>query len=235
MRVTQAFTATHQILIYDQRGHGRSFQPAVGYAPSDYAEDLCKIIDELGWQKIELVGHSMGGRNALEFAHTYPQRVEKLVIEDIGPAMNHHGSNFISGLLDNIPVPFANKASAKKYFDEDFLRIYASTTNPKGLAMFLSANLQEAADHTMNWRFYVPGIRESLEQGRALERWNEIEELRTPTLWIHGEKSQDLSREVYEEILRRNPAIIGVEIKNAGHWVHSDQPAEFIATLLGFL
>ncbi len=235
MRITQAFTASHEILIYDQRGHGRSFQPAMGYAPIDYAEDLRKITDELDWEKIELVGHSMGGRNALEFAHTYPHRVEKLVVEDIGPAMNPYGSDFISGLLDRTPVPFKDKASAKKYFDVDFLKIYAQISNPRGLALFLSANLQEAPDHTMNWRFYVPGIRESLEQGRAQERWNEIEELSMPTLWIHGEKSQDLSRSVYEEILRRNPRIQGVEIKKAGHWVHSDQPADFIATLLGFL
>lgn len=235
MRITQAFTSSHHILIYDQRGHGRSFQPAVGYAPSDYAEDLRRICEELDWDKIELVGHSMGGRNALEFAHTYPQKVEKLVIEDIGPSMSHHGSDFITGLLNTIPVPFQSKAAAKKYFDEDFMKKYAATTNPKGLAMFLSANLQEAGDHSMSWRFYVPGIRESLEQGRAQERWNEIEELSMPTLWIHGEKSQDLTRPVFEEILRRNPLIQGAEIKKAGHWVHSDQPAEFVSTLLGFL
>ncbi len=235
MRITQAFTSTHQILIYDQRGHGRSFQPQSGYSPHDYAEDLRTIIDELAWSKIELVGHSMGGRNALEFTHTYPQRVEKLVVEDIGPAMNQYGSSFISGLLDAIPVPFENRDAAKKYFEVDFIEKYKDTSNPRGLALFLSANLQERPDKKLSWRFYVPGIRESLMQGRAEERWNEIEALRVPTLWIHGERSQDLSKEVFEEILRRNPRIMGVEIKNAGHWVHSDQPAEFIATLLGFL
>jgi len=44
-----------------------------------------KILDELQWQKVNLVGHSMGGRNALEFAHEHPERLQSLVIEDIGP------------------------------------------------------------------------------------------------------------------------------------------------------
>ncbi len=235
MKITPAFTATHQILIYDQRGHGRSFQPQTGYSPKDYAEDLRKILDELEWQKVELVGHSMGGRNALEFTHTYPQRVEKLVVEDIGPSMNQYGSSFISSLLDFIPTPFENRATAKQFFEIDFIQKYANISNPKGLALFLTANLKEGPDKRLSWKFYLPGIRESLIQGRAEERWHEIEALKMPTLWIHGENSQDLKRDVYEEILRRNPRIVGVEIKNAGHWVHSDQPEDFIATLLGFL
>jgi pimeloyl-ACP methyl ester carboxylesterase len=53
---------------------------------SDYAGDLKGILDELGWQKIHLVGHSMGGRNAFHFAGLYPERVQKLVVEDISPA-----------------------------------------------------------------------------------------------------------------------------------------------------
>ncbi len=235
MRVTPAFTSTHHMLIYDQRGHGRSFQPQSGYSPKDYAEDLRKILDELCWEKIELVGHSMGGRNALEFTHTYPQRVEKLVIEDIGPSLNQYGSSFIGGLLNFIPVPFASRKLAKSFFEVEFMAKYADKPNPRGLALFLLANLQEGPDKRLRWRFFLPGIRESLIQGRAEERWHEIEALRIPILWIHGEKSEDLSKEVFQEILRRNSKIKGVEIKNAGHWVHSDQPQEFIATLLGFL
>lgn len=235
MRITPAFKTTHQILIYDQRGHGRSFQPQSGYSPRDYAEDLRKILDELDWPKIELVGHSMGGRNALEFTHTYPQRVEKLVVEDIGPSMNQYGSSFVSGLLDFIPIPFENREIAKRFFEVDFVEKYADLENPNGLAQFLSANLQEGPDKRLIWKFYLPGIRESLVQGRAEERWHEIEALRVPTLWIRGEKSKDLKLEIFNEILRRNPLIKGVEIKNAGHWIHSDQPQDFIATLLGFL
>src|SRR4051812_15656878 len=84
-KITPAFENDYQILIYDQRGHGRSFKPISGYTPADFAGDLKNIIDELGWEKIHLVGHSMGGRNALEFAQLFPRRIDHLVIEDITP------------------------------------------------------------------------------------------------------------------------------------------------------
>ena len=74
-----------QCLIYDQRGHGRSFKPDSGYSPEVFAEDLNKITNELGWDSFHLVGHSMGGRNAIVFADLYPQKVTTLTIEDMGP------------------------------------------------------------------------------------------------------------------------------------------------------
>src|SRR5512135_2152018 len=67
-KIAQSLEADYQVLIFDQRGHGRSFQPSSGYAPEDYANDLALILEELRWEKILLVGHSMGGRNALHFA-----------------------------------------------------------------------------------------------------------------------------------------------------------------------
>ena len=79
-RITPAFENDYQILTYDQRGHGRSFHPQHGYKPTDFAGDLKAILDELGWYNIHLVGHSMGGRNALEFAYLFPRRADKLVI-----------------------------------------------------------------------------------------------------------------------------------------------------------
>ena len=235
LRIAQAFSKTHHILLFDQRGHGRSFHPSAGYAPADYAEDLHKILLELEWPRITLVGHSMGGRNALEFAHTYPQVIEKLVIEDIGPAINQFGSNGISQILDFVPVPFANRQAAKDFFATAFIEKFAQRSNVLGLSQFLFANIREDENKLANWRFYLPGIRQSLSEGRAQERWHQIESLQAPTLWIRGEHSQDLSPPIFAEILRRNPKIQGVEIKNAGHWVHTDQPDEFIRTLLGFL
>src|SRR6185437_2661695 len=79
-RITPAFENDYEILTLDQRGHGRSFQPATGYEPSDFAADLAACLDELGWTRSHLVGHSMGGRNALEFASLFPQRTASLVV-----------------------------------------------------------------------------------------------------------------------------------------------------------
>ena len=84
-RITPHFEQEYQILIFDQRGHGQSFHPPSGYFPKHYAQDLEDILKELGWNHIYLVGHSLGGRNALAFASKFTHRVGKLVVEDIGP------------------------------------------------------------------------------------------------------------------------------------------------------
>ncbi len=231
--IAKHFEDQYQILTYDQRGHGRSFHPVGGYEPETYAEDLKLILDELGWNAITLVGHSMGGRNALEFAHRFPNDVRRLVIEDIGPQMQASTVNSLEKLLDEVPTPFASKREAKAFFEGPFLARDTSQARV-GLAQFLYANLTENEQKQAVWRFYEPGIRASIAIGRAKDRWAQIEALQMPTLLLRGELSTDLSRPIFEEILHRNPKIEGVEIKGVGHWIHSEKPAEFIQALESF-
>lgn len=230
-KIAKAFENRFQVLTFDQRGHGRSFHPASGYRPEDYAQDLEDILNELGWEQVYLVGHSMGGRVALTFAAQWPGRVTRLVIEDIGPNMQAAPSSFIIRMLDTIPIPFPNKREAKEWFDTEFMRIFAAEPNRVGLAAYLYANIIENEAKEAVWRFSEAGIRETIALGRARERWDEVRGLKMPTLWIRGERSRDLPRNVFEEVLGANPAIEGVEIKDVGHWVHSDQSDRFIQVL----
>jgi pimeloyl-ACP methyl ester carboxylesterase len=233
-RIAKAFEDEYEVLVYDQRGHGRSFQPLSGYAPKDFAEDLREVMDELGWAKATIVGHSMGGRAALEFATLYPERLDRLAIEDIGPSMNPRAAGFLLKLLDSVPVPFSSKRAGREWFDVEFKKLYADHPKKDALAEFLYANLVEDEDKRAVWRFYEPGIRASIAQGRAQDRWAQAEALRMPTLLVRGALSQDLPREIFAETLFRNSRIEGVEIAGAGHWVHSDKPDEFIAALREF-
>ena len=233
-RIAKAFEGEFRTLAYDQRGHGRSFQPPSGYAPKDFAQDLLDILDELDWPTITLVGHSMGGRVALEFASTHPSRVERLVIEDIGPRMNPRAAGFLIELLDSVPVPFSSKRAARAWFDGEFLRLQANHPKKEGLAEFLFANLIEDDRQRAVWRFSISGVRASIALSRSQDRWAQFEALPMPTLLVRGAKSEDLPRAMFDECLRRNPRVEGVEIAGAGHWAHSDQPDLFIAALRDF-
>ena len=233
--VTKAFDSQFQCLVYDQRGHGRSFHPENGYAPEDYAQDLKLILDELRWEKVNLVGHSMGGRNALEFAHRFPFSVEKLVIEDIGPVVRENAAESLLTLLNSVPVPFENKRLAKEFFELKFLEIFKARPDREGIAQFFYANIIEDNQGRAVWRFSEKGVRETIVAGRTQDRWKEIETLQMPTLLVRGELSRDLPRDLFDEVLKRNSSIQGIEIKDAGHWVHSDQPEAFIAALRAFL
>ena len=234
-RIAQAFQADYEILVFDQRGHGRSFQPETGYAPADFAADLKGILDQLEWRKINLVGHSMGGRNALEFASQHPERLEKLVIEDIGPDQGHEGLEIIQRMIELVPTPFASRSEAREFFEKKFESLISFHDQPSVIRQFFYTNLEEKADGTTNWRFSKKGILEALQIGHTGSRWNLVESLKCPTLWVRGDRSKDLSRAMFEEILRRNPVIEGKEIANSGHWVHFDQPDAFITVVKDFL
>jgi esterase len=224
--VISSFEKDYEILAYDQRGHGRSMKPKEGYAPENYAEDLKFILDELKWDQINLVGHSMGGRNALCFAAEFPQRINKLAIEDIGPSTKTSDPEYFENLLGRVPTPFADKKQAKDFLYNNF--------DPR-LGAYLYSNIEEVSPGLFDWRFSKEAILTSSREGRARDWWKEFESLKMPTLLIRGELSRDLTKEEMQEALARNSNVRGVEIKGAGHWVHSEKQAEFNETLRAFL
>jgi esterase len=234
-KIISAFEPTERCLAYDQRGHGRSIKPENSYAPKDYADDLFHILSELGWKQIVLVGHSMGGRNVLNFANRYPDLISHLVIEDIGPDGNPHAHEYYENLLNMVPTPFENRQAAKDYFFGEFKRTAKTRENIQVMANYFYANVEEKADSSVDWRFSKKAMIDSVRLGRSGDVWNEIQGLKVPTLYVRGELSKELSRENFEKVLASNPMIKGVEIPSAGHWVHSDQPQAFIGALKQFV
>jgi len=234
-RVIPAFEDRYQVLAYDQRGHGWSFKPATGYSPEDYSLDLKLIVDELGWNKISLIGHSMGGRNALHFAQKYPQRLETLVLEDIGPEGNMDAMKKTIGYVEMVPVPFTNKKAAREYFNNQFVPKLGGGKAAHVLAEFFYTNIEPKPDGSADWRFSKNAILSSLVSGHFKPRWDAVEDLKIPTLFLRGEHSEDFPRAEFDKVLRVNPAIEGAQIAGAGHWVHFDNPQEFIRVVNDFL
>lgn len=233
-KIISGLESTERCLTYDQRGHGRSMKPLTGYAPEDYADDLKGLLDELAWERVILVGHSMGGRNALNFCVRYPERVERFVLEDIGPDSAADNIDYYERLLGLVPTPFSDRASARSFFSGEFLERAKARDNPKMLAEYFYANMEEKPDRSVSWRFSKEAIFESVRQGQARARWNEVEALQVPTLLIRGENSKELSVETYVKMINSNKMIQGVTIPRAGHWVHADQPEAFLQKIREF-
>lgn len=225
-----------QCLIYDQRGHGRSFKPESGYSPEVFAEDLNKITDELGWTSFHLVGHSMGGRNAMVFANLYPDKVRSLTIEDMGPEFDPKSVLYYEKMLNSVPTPFHSKDEMKQFFAESFEKSFGSKEPISVLSSFLQANIEQKEDSNLfDWRFSKQAIIETVKEGHTKDRWREIADFKMPVLLIRGENSHVLSHETYEKMLQSNPKIAGVEIKQAGHWIHYEKYEEFTSILREFL
>jgi pimeloyl-ACP methyl ester carboxylesterase len=234
MRVIPAFQEQFHILCFDQRGHGRSFHPESGYHPRDYAHDLKLILEELGWNSSALVGHSMGGRNALEFALHFSRLVKVLVLEDIGPEANWGAFERIERLLSLVPTPFANRAEAKDFFENRYPQKISFYPQPEVVSRFFLSNIEQKPDGTQDWRFAKDAILQSMREGRNEDRWDALANLKMPVLIVRGANSPDLPRPVYDRMLATLPSARGVEIPGAGHWVHFEQLEAFIRVLKKF-
>lgn len=227
--------ATECCLTFDQRGHGRSFKPESGFDPEDYANDLKLILDELGWDQVVLVGHSMGGKNALNFGSRFPERLLKLVIEDISPASEVDGWKYYADLLGIVPVPFKSRTEAREFFQGEFKAKVKSRNSIDVISAYLYANMVDQPDGQVSWRFSPEAIISSAKMARATDHWDEVKALQTPTLWVRGADSKELNREDYEKILSMNRVISGVEVAGAGHWVHSEQALSFVTEIRHFV
>jgi esterase len=234
-KIIGGLPAEDWILVYDQRGHGQSMKPETGYSPEDYAEDLKKILAELQWTQVNLVGHSMGGRNAFVFAALEPARVRKLVIEDMGPDGDSKAHIYYENLLNSVPTPFASKAQAKEFFYGPFLQTLGLRENVQTLALYFYANMQELEDGRADWRFSKAAMFESVRRGRSKDYWREFQAVQCPTLLIRGERSLELSPATFHRMGMMNSQTRLVEIANAGHWVHYDQAEAFTQEIRKFV
>ncbi len=233
--VTRKLSSKYQCLVFDQRGHGKSIKPKSGFHPRDFANDLFQILEALKWNSINLVGHSMGGRNALFFSYLHPKELISLTIEDIGPEGDPSNYLYYQTMLAAIPTPFSSKPAVNLYFESQFAKDFKTKENSKTIVPFLKANLEEKPSGLYDWKFSKEGIVESVREGRSEDVWPLIDAIAAPTLYLRGENSKDLSKSIFEQVLKRNSLVKGVEISDAGHWIHSDQPEAFTRELETFL
>ncbi len=84
--VAEAFDATHDVVMVDARGHGRSAAPAAGYGPDDHAADLLEVVRALDLRAPVLLGHSMGASTSLLAAARQPEVPRAIVLEDPPPS-----------------------------------------------------------------------------------------------------------------------------------------------------
>lgn len=232
LKVTANFKDHFEILIFDQRGHGRSFH-GDSYKTIDYAQDLEFITNQLGWDKFHLVGHSSGGVVACQYTASYPDKVLSLCIEDISMEPRKNIGLKIEKLLLSIPVPFKDKLSYEKFFTEKVPSLTDNFFQPKLLGSFLAMNIIEKESGERKWRFHLRGMLESLKEAREQSFYKKYFNISCPLLVVRGSQSEDLPKSEYEKMLTHKRAQ-GVEL-SSGHWVHIEQCPAFSKALLDFI
>lgn len=226
-RIWPAIAEQRPVLVVDQRGHGRSPKPETGYAPEDYAGDIYHLIGKLGWQSVHLVGHSMGGRVANQFAASFPQHTQSVTFEDSGMIARPDRLEWIKNLLGEVPTPFADKTSARAFFDKN----YADDPLVGG---FLFSNLVATADGKYDWRFHGQGMIETIEKGRAISAMDIFKSIKSSILVIRGSESTEFVQEEAERMAEENSRSQLAVVEGAGHFVHVEKAEEFIRLVQTF-
>jgi pimeloyl-ACP methyl ester carboxylesterase len=221
---TQFSESGYQVHLLDQRNHGRSVQ-SEDFNYELMATDVQEYCQGNGLEKIILLGHSMGGKVAMQFAALFPEMLHRLIIADIAPkTYPPHHSDIIKALES---VDFAK---VKKRSDaDDALAIYIKDT---GTRLFLLKSLYRKKDKTFGWRFNLPVLALAQSQVGFHKKNDRVE---APTLFIRGGSSGYI---MDEDKLLIDHAFAKAELKTipkAGHWLHAEKPQEFYDIVADFI
>lgn len=226
--VVSAFADRYHVLALDQRGHGASeWAPAPAYATEDFARDLVGVIDAMGWARMTVVGHSMGGHNAMAFAAWHPERVERLVVVDSRPAIPAERLRNMHRRGDRGPMRHETLDAALKSFR---LLPRETVADPRLLEHLAREGVTER-DGRFLYRF-DPACN---GQRRPTDGWALLERITAPTLLVRGEHSPILPREMAADMLARLPRARLVEIPGTYHHLVLDAPLAFATALDAFL
>ncbi len=217
--------AGYEVHLVDQRNHGRSFHDkAFNY--SLMAQDVAFYCQENGLDSVVLLGHSMGGKTAMQLATTRPQRVQKLIVADIAPkAYPQHHQDILKALASLVFEKISSRGEA-----EEVLSQYIPDM---GTRQFLLKNLYWKEKGKLALRMNLPVLTEKIEEvGRALP---EGATYPGDTLFVRGEKSGYIEP-LDELLIKKHFAKAQLEtVSGAGHWLHAENPDEFYRIVMNFL
>lgn len=219
------FSENFEVHLIDQRNHGRSFHSD----EFDYellVEDLYNYVQHHHLKNTILLGHSMGGKVAMLFAVTYSELVDKLIVADISPKFyTPHHEDILAALNT---VNFSLHNTRKKV--EDVLKIYIKD---EGTLQFLLKNVYWKSKEKLAFRFNLQSLMEhNSEVGEALPSFTHFE---GKTIFLKGEKSNYITEDDYALIAAHFPNSKIVTVKNAGHWLHAENPDQFYEEVINFL
>jgi len=222
--VQREFARHRRTIALDLRNHGASPHAAdMRYA--SMAADVLETMADLAALPAVVLGHSMGGKAAMQMALLRPDAVQRLIVADIAPVPNPPDLLPIAEAMMALPLaPGMTRAQADAAL--------AHTVPDSAMRAFLLQNLQLGA--TPAWRI---GLAEIIAGFADIEAWDALpnSHYAGPTLFIAGATSNYIKPEHRPIIRALFPNARFVTLKNAGHWLHADNPEGFVAVVEAFL
>ena len=219
------FAPRYHVISVDVRGRGDSDWAADGnYSNDDYVADLEGLRQALGFERFSLVGTSMGGRISLTYAGTYPERVERTILNDIGPEVDPKGGSRIASSSRDAVTTFATIEEVMAWHRE----------NRVGFGKMSDAQQQVAAGYAVKsvpgggytWKM-DPAVRTDPRRPDPEVSWNLARRIPGPVLLVRGGDSDLLSPEIAQRMMAEMQDCRMVEVPGVGHAPTLMEPEAF--------
>ena len=214
-----------EVHLVDQRNHGKSPWSSV-FNYEVLAEDIEQYISQHQLGPVNLLGHSMGGKTAMQFACNSPAMVRSLLVADIAPKYYppHHQS--IINALTALPIDLITSRSEAD-------KLLSGHISELGIRQFLLKNLYWIEKGKLGLRCNLDVLKDKMDEIGDNIGTTDIYE--GPTLFLRGDRSEYISNGDLGTIKRHFPKAEVDDITGAGHWLHAENPRQFFEKSLAFI
>ncbi len=228
-----AMRGSYHVYTLDQRGHGESGYADDGYARDRFVEDVAAFVDALGLEKFTLAGLSMGGWHSMLYTADHPDRVERIVIVDIGPEPSEAAKAGASS-RPATPMEFTSLEEAFSW-----MRSSNPWASDERLMQDARDKMKQKAEGSWTWkadpRLFNTPLPDMSDTGLISRYWSALETIPCPILEVRGADSPLVSDEILDRMKPVAKDLTSIDIPDAGHVVTVDKPAEFIEATRSFL
>jgi pimeloyl-ACP methyl ester carboxylesterase len=217
----------YDVLALDMRGHGDSgWSPDAAYLVEDYVKDLEALVDQLRLPKVSLLGNSTGGRVAQVYAGLHPDRIDRLVVEDVGPERPQ-------SIADALGRRFEREKDG--WASEDELVAQLVKQNPRTpeplLRTYAHFGIKTRDDGRVIWKRDPNLVKGFIET----ELWRSVSRITTPTLYVLGGASRIVPPETQDKLKQTLPKVRIVVMPGLGHYPDEDDTPGFMKIASEFL
>ncbi len=213
------------VYLIDQRNHGKSpHVPEHSYILM--AQDLNDFFIQHNISSANIIGHSMGGKTAMQFALNFPDKVDKLMVVDMGIKRYPGGHDAIFEALQSLKL-------SEIHSRKDAEVALSTLLSDIGVQQFLLKNLTRTSEGVYHWKFNLEALfanynNEILGPVKATQSYSGAVE------FVRGENSKYIINSDWDAIQNVFPNATLITVANAGHWVHADNPVELLKSINSF-
>ena len=223
--VSKYLAKKYKVYIIDLPNHGKSYHTKY-FSYENMANDLDSFFVENGLTKFSLLGHSMGGKLALKYVDMFEDKIDKLILVDI--ANKNYESTRFNNVFDAIFSISLNNLETRKDADS----IVSEIIKNAGERHFVLKNLKRTSQG-FEWSANINLLYSNLSAISSKIILNN--KVKNSTLLILGENSNYFTDQDKNDLSNEFEKYLIKSVKNSGHWVHAENPKDFILVLEAFL